>query len=320
MSERREARGWLAMGLAAALAACTGELEMIPADGADEDGGMIVPPSDGAPAVAPPIGGDAGARDDGAAPGAADADATDGDPGPSTPTPPPEPPPPPAPECSPATTPCDGETACCGALVCGRTSLGQVCCGNEGESCATPDGSDCCGALLCIDGRCGYDGGAGECAGPCTEAPGLAIEKGRLRTIGGTFLGICGDASHTYGYHVPAARLGSDDYSMQGAANAPVCTWHAAAIDIGMDWPASREWLRWLIQQIREDHIRGIAEVIGSYDGVNVRYWSDGSGWSTDGIRYTGSGHDTHTHVSIYRSTALEDHGILAGWSADRGP
>ncbi len=64
----------------------------------------------------------------------------------------------------------------------------------------------------------------------------------------------------------------------------------------------------------------GIPEVIGSYDGVNVRYWSDSSGWSTDGVPYQGQGHDTWTHVSIYRSTALEDHRVLAGWSATAGP
>ena len=72
--------------------------------------------------------------------------------------------------------------------------------------------------------------------------------------------------------------------------------------------------------QIASDNIQGIAEVIGSYDGVNVRYWSDSTGWSVDGVPYQGSGHDTHTHVAIYRSTALDDHGILLGWTANGGP
>lgn len=224
------------------------------------------------------------------------------------------------PMCLPATEPCTDTTQCCGTLECGTTSLGQVCCGQTGESCATANGEDCCGDLLCIDGACGYDL-ANVCEAPCTEAPALVIEKNRLiDTIGGSWLGICGDVNHTYGYHVPAASLPSDDYSLEGAANVPVCDYHAAAIDIGMDWPASREWLMWLIPAIANDDITGIAEVIGSYDGVNVRYWSDSTGWSVDGIAYTGEGHDTWTHVAIYRSTALEDHGILAGWSADGGP
>jgi len=220
--------------------------------------------------------------------------------------------------CLEATRPCANENECCGDLACGTTTLGQVCCGNEGASCATAGGEDCCGALLCIAGRCGYE--ARECTSPCFPAPALQIERDRLATIGGSFLGICGDASHTYGYHVPAALLPSSDYSLQGAANAPVCGWHGCAIDIGMDWPVSRTWLRWLIQAIREDRITGIAEVIGSYDGSNVRYWSDGSGWGTDGQPYSGSGHDTWTHVAIYRSTALADHGILAGWTGSSGP
>lgn len=103
---------------------------------------------------------------------------------------------------------------------------------------------------------------------------------------------------------------------MQGAANVPVCEWHAAAIDLGMDWPASRDWLKWLIVEIQTDRIQGIAEVIGSYDGTNVRYWSDSSGWSVEGVEYQGSGHDSWTHVAVYRSTTLDDHAILAGWTA----
>lgn len=149
----------------------------------------------------------------------------------------------------------------------------------------------------------------------CLEAPGLTIEKRRLiDVIGGTFLGIVGDAQHSFGYHLclPAG----DDYSTAGAANRPVGSF-SAAIDVGMNWPASRAWLRWLIREIREDRITGIAEVIGSYDGKNVRYWSDADGWGDAGVPYGGSGHDTWTHVAIYRSTAKVDHGILKGWSAN---
>lgn len=221
--------------------------------------------------------------------------------------------------CLPQTSPCTTQEECCPELECGTTSLGQVCCGNEGIPCATANGEDCCGDLLCIDGVCGYNL-ENVCESPCTEAPALVIEKNRLTgTIGGMWLGICGDVNHTYGYHVPAANLPADDYSLEGAANVPVCEWHAAAIDIGMDWPASRDWLMWLIPAIASDEITGIAEVIGSYDGVNVRYWSDNAGWSVEGIPYTGEGHDTWTHVAIYRSTTLEDHHILDGWTAD-GP
>lgn len=158
----------------------------------------------------------------------------------------------------------------------------------------------------------------------CVAAPGLEIERRRLQdVIGAQWLGTCGDQNHTYGYHVAACNLPGSDYSMQGAANRPVDARYGCAIDIGMGWPASRSWLRWLIREIREDRITGIAEVIGSYDGRDVRYWSDSSGWDEYGENYEGDGHDTWTHVAIYRSTANDDHRLLAGWNAngqDSGP
>ncbi|HEY3004520.1 MAG TPA: hypothetical protein VGJ44_19390 [Kribbellaceae bacterium] len=151
--------------------------------------------------------------------------------------------------------------------------------------------------------------------GTGSPAPGLLAEVPRLSAVGAVLLGICGDANHTYGYHINSGRLPASDYSMQGAANRPVGD-YCCAIDVGMGWPASRAWLRWLIAEIAADRIRGIAEVIGSYDGRDVRYWSDDSGWAPAGVPYQGSGHDTWTHIGIYRSTALADHRLLAGWTA----
>lgn len=53
-----------------------------------------------------------------------------------------------------------GGSRCCGDLTCGTTTAGEVCCGDEGAACATPDGSDCCGStLLCVGGRCQPPGG-----------------------------------------------------------------------------------------------------------------------------------------------------------------
>lgn len=57
-------------------------------------------------------------------------------------------------ECLQATAPCETTDECCGDLECGTTSLGQVCCGQVGATCATANGEDCCGDLLCIDGSC----------------------------------------------------------------------------------------------------------------------------------------------------------------------
>lgn len=216
--------------------------------------------------------------------------------------------------CSAPTTPCEEQAECCDGYVCGDTSLGHVCCGETSAACGTVFGTDCCGVNWCVIGSCEPKP---SCEGPCKQPPALIVEKDRLAAIGGSFLGICGDVNHTYGYHLAAANLPSDDYSLEGEANDPVCEWYASAIDIGMDWPASRDWLAWLIENVREGQLIGVAEVIGSYDGVDVRYWSDNAGWDQAGIPYTGQGHDTWTHVSIHRSTAYFDHGILAGWTAD---
>lgn len=153
----------------------------------------------------------------------------------------------------------------------------------------------------------------------CLEAPGLVIEKQRLAHIGGTFSGIVGDENHVYGYHV--CDPSSDDYSSQGPLNEPVGP-YSTAIDIGMDWDDSRNWLAWLITEIREDRITGIAEVIGALDGRDVRYWSDieTPDWDQSGVPYQGEGHDAWTHVGVYRSTANQDHGILKGWETPGGP
>lgn len=56
--------------------------------------------------------------------------------------------------CLPSMQACSGADSCCDGRTCGTTTLGQVCCGNEGIACATSDGADCCGDLLCVDKRC----------------------------------------------------------------------------------------------------------------------------------------------------------------------
>ena len=59
-------------------------------------------------------------------------------------------------QCLAATEPCADPSECCvdQGLTCATTTLGQVCCGLEGTGCATPNGEDCCGDLLCIAGTC----------------------------------------------------------------------------------------------------------------------------------------------------------------------
>ena len=67
------------------------------------------------------------------------------------PDPPPDPPPPdpPPPMCLPMTAYCDTTAQCCGALQCGNTTLGRVCCGLQREPCSRANGEECCGQLSC---------------------------------------------------------------------------------------------------------------------------------------------------------------------------
>jgi hypothetical protein len=84
-------------------------------------------------------------------------------------------------ECRAATEVCDVTDECCGELECGTTSLGQVCCGQTGATCATENGEDCCGDLLCVDGVCG-DGTPGFAAPfPCNQSWTFSHHDGEVR-------------------------------------------------------------------------------------------------------------------------------------------
>lgn len=152
----------------------------------------------------------------------------------------------------------------------------------------------------------------------CVNPPGLKAEDKRQKALGATPHGICGNADHKSGYHREACSLPDSDYSLRGAKNKPANNKHAAAIDIGMDWPASRSWLKWLIAEKRAGRMKGVAEVIGSLNGTSPRYWSDTAtpGWPANGDPYTGGGHVKWTHVAIYRSGTNKDHSVLKKWNS----
>lgn len=143
----------------------------------------------------------------------------------------------------------------------------------------------------------------------CTCAPGILAEKPRLERLGGAWLGCCGDLSHTYGFHKPSCACDPDDYSLRYGPGNP--NW-ACAGDFGMGWPGSREWLARLVSAVRsKPAYLPVVEIIGSLDGVNVLYWARWNGWRTE--RYTGSGHDTWSHISYNREMAGRDLNLLGG-------
>ncbi|HET8659082.1 MAG TPA: peptidoglycan-binding domain-containing protein [Micromonosporaceae bacterium] len=147
-----------------------------------------------------------------------------------------------------------------------------------------------------------------------TNAPGLT----RLRDFANAkvgpqfFLGIVGDSRHTSGYHLGPDRINGSDYSMRldrdiaGARKFPTA---ACAYDMGMGWPGSRRWLAWLVGRCRSGAFPQVREIIGSLDGVHKQYWSGLRGFRTE--RYTGDNHIAHTHLSVFRDTAAQDHSPL---------
>lgn len=142
-----------------------------------------------------------------------------------------------------------------------------------------------------------------------SEPPGLTSLKNYVASkLGwGNFLGIVGDQSHTYGYHLGPDRTPYGDASeslsrdRDGASRYP---YYASAIDIGMGWNNSRQWLANLINDCREykPYTRDIREIIGSLNGSTAVYWNGANGFSSSS--YTGGGHVTHTHLSFYRDSA----------------
>lgn len=154
-------------------------------------------------------------------------------------------------------------------------------------------------------------------------AAALSAMTAHLKRFGATLVGIGGNDSHRYGYHLSAVRLAAtgqqDDYSLQGAANRPVADMHAAhAIDIAMDWPAAPAWLEWVRAERHAGRLPQVVELIGATNGENARYAAASTGWTWD--RYTGEGHITWCHLSIGRRYAGDEQiadQLFAGWTAN---
>lgn len=138
----------------------------------------------------------------------------------------------------------------------------------------------------------------------CAKPPALRLEEARLKALGGTFLGICGDEHHTSGFHLPGCRLGSGDYSRRYGVGNPL--W-AAAIDAAMDFAHSRDWLVYTVAQAKAGRRPGLVEIIGQPAGHPILYWAAWHNWVPR--VYSNQGHK-HTHLGISRT-------VLANPAAD---
>jgi hypothetical protein len=121
------------------------------------------------------------------------------------PKPPPDTAPPPPdmmmmpPPCLKAVEGCPGAASCCAGLRCGRTTAGQVCCGDFNAGCSRPGGEDCCDQLECVSGRC--------CLPPVAPCAGHENDCCGGRTCGNTSAGrvCCGLTG------APCTRPGGED-------------------------------------------------------------------------------------------------------------
>lgn len=138
-----------------------------------------------------------------------------------------------------------------------------------------------------------------------------------MRRLGMENWGIVGDANHSFGFHKGFPSAG--DYSLSGAANRIVDSGAACAIDIAQGSVSAevyRDWVSWMFAQYEAGNLPHVVEIIGSRDGSYVEYAATSTGRRR--TRYTGSGHDSWTHVSVGRAYALFDgfgKEILGAWS-----
>jgi hypothetical protein len=141
-------------------------------------------------------------------------------------------------------------------------------------------------------------------------APGLVLEAAAGKARGWLSSGICPDAKHGYGYHMPNPLRG--DYSLRGPLNVPVGS-YCCAYDMQTKVSGARTYVKSLFERIRAGLVEpSTAELIGSWDGVNVWYWAWDKGRTVE--RYRGSGHDSWCHRSVFRSLATKKLGWLAAY------
>ncbi len=148
----------------------------------------------------------------------------------------------------------------------------------------------------------------------CECAPSITAEMRDWVALGGSNSGCCGNAAHTYGFHRAGGEVPTTDYSRSHEPGRPYdMTWACAG-----DFAHNRNpTLRARHAQILARLLAGdpalsmICEFIGQpWADKPVYYWAR---WNTDPAtgktilkRYTGSGHDTWSHISWWRSRANE--------------
>lgn len=141
----------------------------------------------------------------------------------------------------------------------------------------------------------------------CECAPAIVAEMSDWVKLGGGNSGCCGNALHTYGFHLPANALPSSDYSLRHDTGPVLNGSWACAGDFSHDGNARLRGMHLtLLTRLMtgDPKLNMICEMITMpWANRPVYYWARWDGF-TNLRKYTGQGHDTWSHISWYRHQA----------------
>lgn len=127
--------------------------------------------------------------------------------------------------------------------------------------------------------------------------------------LGGQNWGCCPDENHKSGFHMPGFAIPPTDYSRRHEPGLPFDMTYACAIDAAhMKNPQLMEYHAKLLARLMADDasVNMICEFIGKpWADRPVYYWARWNGITTL-KKYTGRGHDTWSHIAVWRSRANE--------------
>jgi hypothetical protein len=122
--------------------------------------------------------------------------------------------------------------------------------------------------------------------------------------LSGNAVGIVGDASHTYGYHLGKDRLKPGDYSATLARDKAGLSNAASALDVG-NFAKLVALTAFLVAEAKAGRAPDIREVIGPKADGRAYRWDFADGEVTQ--RAKGDSHEWHVHISYYRDSEHRD-------------
>lgn len=141
----------------------------------------------------------------------------------------------------------------------------------------------------------------------CVCAPSITAEMNDWVKLGGGNSGCCGNAAHTYGFHLAGGNVSTSDYSRRHEVGKPYdLSWACAGDFSHRNNAALRAMHLTVLNRLlsNDPALSMICEFIGSpWADKGAYYWCR---WENKLKKYTGSGHDHWSHISWWRSRANE--------------